>query len=74
MEYTVNKTINPYVEAVGRKMYERTPKAVYAALAYSLALRLTGTDNHEEAIALLGKEWEALHNGGIVPQKPAKEA
>jgi len=50
----------------------KTPKTVYAALAYSLALRLC-EDDHERAKAMIRDEWRALHTSGIVPQKPSKE-
>ena len=63
----VFKQMNEYAAALPR--YSDTPKAVYAALAYSLALRLTG-DNHADAVTLLEKEWASLHTAGIVPQKP----
>lgn len=50
--------------------YSETPKAVIAAVAYSLALMLN-EDNEERAAALLREEWLVLHEAGIVPQKPA---
>lgn len=49
--------------------FDKTPKAVVGAVAYSLALRLC-EDNHERAAELLRDEWAALHTTGIVPQKP----
>ena len=49
--------------------YSSTPKSVFAALAYSLALRLNN-DNHEAALETLRGEWSALHTAGIVPQHP----
>lgn len=63
----VFKVSNDYAEAAGRKFYADTPKAVWAALAYSLALCVAGTD--AEAAALLKSEWATLHANGIVPQK-----
>lgn len=51
----------------------KTPKTVYAALAYSIALRLC-EDDHERAKQMLREEWRALHAAGLVPQKPSKEA
>jgi hypothetical protein len=59
---------NEYAHAMGR-MYADTPKAVFAAVAYSLAMRLE-EDNPERAVALLKSEWRALYVIGIVPQKP----
>ena len=61
------KTTNDYSYAC--ENYERTPKAVFAALAYSLALRLTGNDDHDAAKAVLRDEWRTLHHNGIVPQR-----
>lgn len=49
--------------------FDDTPKAVIAAIAYSLAMRLCG-DDESAALAMLGDEWRALHAAGIVPQKP----
>ena len=46
-----------------------TPKAVIAALAYSLAMRLC-CDDEAAAQSLLAAEWRDLHAAGIVPQKP----
>lgn len=66
----VFKQTNAYVDAL-TPGYADTPKAVYAALAYSLALRMSD-DDHDKAAALLGEEWAALHANGIVPQKPSK--
>lgn len=53
--------------------FDRTPKAVYAAIALSLAVCQVGRDDEkgfELARALLRGEWQALHASGIVPQKP----
>lgn len=54
--------------------YADTPKAVIAAVAFSLAMRLSNEDE-QEAMYLLADEWKALYEIGIVPQKPkAKDA
>lgn len=53
--------------------YERTPKSVIAAIAYSFALNLC-EDDLEAADRFILKEWEILHDAGIVPQKPVKKA
>lgn len=65
------KTRNEYVVALGRD-YAETPKAVYAALAFSLAMRLS-EDDAEAARKLLADEWETLHANEIIPQKPRGE-
>jgi hypothetical protein len=62
------KLRNEYVNALGRD-YAETPKAVYAALAFALAMRLS-EDNPEAARALLAEEWLTLHVCGVIPQKP----
>jgi hypothetical protein len=65
------KVFNEYVKAL-EGGYALTPKAVYAAVAYSLAMRLCGDDG-EAARDLIAQEWQTLHENGLVPQKP-KEA
>lgn len=55
--------------------YAETPKAVIAAVACSLAMRLC-QDNDIEAKQLLRNEWDILTANGIVPQvrpKPHKD-
>ena len=49
--------------------YETTPKAVIAAVAYSLAMRLCN-DNFDDAEELLREEWSALYQANVVSQKP----
>lgn len=63
------KTGNEYF----RELPSRVPKSVYAALAYSLALRLT-EDNPAKAKDLLCREWATLHENQIVPQSPIGRA
>lgn len=65
------KLRNEYVCALGAD-YTDTPKAVYAALAFSLAMRLS-EDRPDDARALLGDEWRTLHANGLIPQKPRSE-
>lgn len=45
------------------------PKTVWQAIAFGLAMRLTDED-HQAALAMCRSEWHALHDNGIVPQKP----
>ena len=61
------KVSNEYALAIPD--YDKMPKAVLAALAMSLALRLSA-DDFQEARRLLHEEWVALYDAGIVPQKP----
>jgi len=66
-----NKLGNEYQQAIS-EIYDRTPKAVLAAIAVSYAS--CGGDNLDEAQAAILAEWNALHWNGIVPQKPPKVA
>jgi len=58
---------NEYASALG-PLLDKTPKAVFAAVAVSL---LTSGGDHWE---LLGKrfidEWHTLYVNGVVPQRP----
>lgn len=60
------KTKNSYSDRY--PSYEKAPKAVIAAVAFSLAMRLRD-DNEIDARALLRTEWDSLHKNEIVPQK-----
>lgn len=60
-------TTNEYARELVQ--YEQTPKAVYAAIALSFALRLNAED-FIEAEREVENEWRILHKNGIVPQKP----
>jgi len=68
----LNKTLNDYATAGGFDLLQDTPKAVWAAIAVSLATQ--GGDRLTEARALILAEWEVLHANGIVPQKPPTAA
>lgn len=57
------KKMNPYAYEVDG--YDDTPKAVFAALAFSLAMRLS-EDNYGEARKLLLREWNILTRNDIV--------
>ncbi len=63
------KKTNNY--ALDYPKYGSTPKAVVAAVAYSLAMRLC-EDNQDEAAQMIRDEWAALYDAKIVPQKPVK--
>ena len=65
------KLSNEYVEnALSGDFYEKTPKAVFAALAVSLIL--AQDENFCTVEKRLKDEWEILFENGIVPQKPLK--
>jgi hypothetical protein len=65
---------NNYQQALG-SWFDRMPKSVLAALAVSFAIHL---EDHQpaprefDATALhaVVKEWMALYDAGIVPQRP----
>jgi hypothetical protein len=60
------KTSNEYARAVN--CYDEIPKAVWAAIAISVLT--CGGDCLDEANERVMQEWLALHEAGIVPQKP----
>lgn len=62
---------NEYSRALGQ-LFELTPKAVFAAIAYSYATRIT-EEQPGAAVAEFLNEWRVLHQQGIVPQKPPAE-
>ena len=64
-----NKLPNEYQMSLG--IYGTCPKAVFAALAVSFARRIFGDDKSAAEIETeLLNEWNTLHQGHIVPQKP----
>ncbi len=66
------KTLNSYAKAFSQDFYEKTPKAVFAALAASYLINLLEVVD-EPLDRAARNEWETLHMQGIVPQKPPKE-
>ena len=48
--------------------YGESPKAVVAAIAFSVAMRLC-CDDVDLAKYMIQDEWDVLHTNGIVPQK-----
>jgi hypothetical protein len=70
MSYGLGKRTNEYARALDQI---DAPKAVWAAIAFAFADRLTGLHMDDHAIhTLIMDEWQALHDNGIVPQKPRK--
>lgn len=65
----VLKTENEYQKLVSREVYEKTPKAVFAAIAISYMVNLVGISFDGIDNELI-KEWKILHGNKIVPQKP----
>lgn len=73
----ITKLGNEYARAVVE--YERIPKAVFAAIAYSFASRILATcggdsDSPTMIEAAIIEEWKILNQNGIVPQAPPKGA
>jgi hypothetical protein len=62
---------NEYVAQFG-KLYEQTPKAVFAAVALSLAFIKVEERGFDLAVQEFLNEWRALYENGLVPQKPPK--
>lgn len=63
------KSHNEYAAVFG-KHYRRIPKAVFAAIAFSFAVRIHGEQPLDEQVDNVLKEWHALYENGIVPQIP----
>ena len=66
--FSLNKRGNEYAAALGND-YNLMPKAVLAAIAVSLAVRVNGEEDFAAARELVVSEWEALYRNGIVTQK-----
>ena len=62
-------TTNEYEQALG-DLFDKTPKAVFAAIAVSALT--CGGDHLDQARAEILKEWRILHENGIVAQKPPR--
>ena len=66
------KKENEYSRSI--PFYGTTPKAVFAAIALSLAVQLTQVEFNHDAFGAAHKklldEWLTLHNNRIVPQFP----
>ena len=64
------KTLNDYAIFLSKHSYDETPKAVYAAIALSFAVRLSENEDFDKAVDLLNEEWRILYDNGIISQKP----
>lgn len=65
------KQSNEYAKLIPH--FDDIPKTVLAAIAVSLAVRLTGEEDFDGAIDDIITEWHILHSGGIVPQPVPKQ-
>ena len=68
-----SKITNEYAQSFGR-LYANTPKAVFAAVAFSLAFINTEEKGSDVAVAAFLEEWRILNANGIVPQKAPDHA
>lgn len=59
---------NAYIESLDAFVFDIIPKSVWAAIAISALT--SGGDRLSEATNAVMREWEALHQNGIVKQKP----
>ena len=70
------KLRNQYLASIPAEMYERTPKAVFAAIAVSYALRCGDGDLDDLSPEVVGpallEEWRILYENQIVPQRPLR--
>lgn len=71
------KTGNGYASAMGR-FYSKTPKSVFAALAYSYASMFDPggdceTSDPAEILKRFRAEWKILNENGIISQPAPKE-
>lgn len=69
------KISNEYAQAFGR-LYAKTPKAVFAAVAFSFAHWAAGEESKtvNQTLARFLNEWDVLHENNIVRQAPPKES
>lgn len=63
---------NEYSKLLSPEFYKNCPKTVLAAIAVSYQLTLN-EENFENVQKDILKEWEILHENGIVLQKPPKK-
>lgn len=64
-----SKLGNDYQATISPRLYARTPKAVFAAIAVSLLSNHGGIE-FDAIDAGLVEEWATLNANGIVPQRP----
>lgn len=67
----VFKLGNSYQGLISRKLYEETPKAVFAAIAVSFLLNHQSINEENIDLDLLS-EWRLLFDQNIIPQRPPK--
>lgn len=65
----IKNVSNQYVNALPVGVFDRTPKAVWAAIAISFAL-CDNDGEFDRTLTAILDEWEALYLNHIVSQKP----
>jgi hypothetical protein len=65
------KILNEYAGCIDEGLYEKTPKAVLAAIAVSFIS--SGGDHMDDIDDEILKEWRVLYLSGIVPQRPPEK-
>lgn len=60
---------NEYAAVLG-STFDAIPKTVLAAIVISFAMRIEPDLHDSEFENFIFKEWQVLHQNGIVPQKP----
>ncbi len=60
---------NEYVDVLPGTFYADIPKAVWAAMFISYLRNLHNVEKTDLLVEIM-REWYALHDNGIVPQKP----
>ena len=63
----LGKLTNEYARAITH--YRAIPKAVFAAVAFSFADRITGDGDPKSIEFAILREWRTLRENGIVPQR-----
>ena len=69
----MSKKISAYQMILSAKFFEKTPKAVFAALAVSFVYNFQCPENSALVEGLLIEEWETLFEHALVSQKPFKK-
>lgn len=67
------KKYNEYSEMITDGLYDKTPKAVFAAIVVSEYINRLNLEPAELNQAIL-VEWQTLYQNGIIPQRPPNKA
>lgn len=66
------KNFMPPMTLSEREWFDKCPKAVLFEIARQFGMRVADDFSGEAAFKVMADEWAALHQNGIVPQKPFK--